>query len=53
MLGKRTSGKSAGTEKDTKGKTFIKGLGFLSAGGVGGNTLAIDVKDGKIIRLKP
>ena len=34
-------------------KTFIKGLGLLGEGGVGGNVVAVDVKDGKIIRIRP
>ena len=33
-------------------KTFVKGLGFL-ANGVDGNVSAIDVKNGKIVRIRP
>ena len=33
-------------------RTFIKGLGFCG-NGVDGNLTAVDVKNGKIVRLKP
>jgi molybdopterin guanine dinucleotide-containing S/N-oxide reductase-like protein len=33
-------------------KTYIKGFGFISQG-ADGNVTAVDVKDGKIIRLRP
>ncbi|MEM2144398.1 MAG: molybdopterin-dependent oxidoreductase, partial [Candidatus Jordarchaeaceae archaeon] len=38
-----------------KGKieTFIKGMGFSSDTGTGGNTVAVDVKDCRIIRIRP
>ena len=39
--------KAAGEEK-----TYIKGLGFCSFG-IGANVAEVDVKDGKIIRVRP
>ena len=33
-------------------KTFIKGLGFCSFG-IGSNPAAVDVKNGKISRIRP
>ncbi len=40
--------------KVTEGdKTCIKALGLLSETGTGGNTTAVDVKNGKIIRIRP
>ncbi len=34
-------------------KTFIKGLGMVGEGGLASNVVAVDVKDGKIIRIRP
>src|SRR4030042_6941483 len=40
-----------GREADDE-KTFIKGLGFCAAAG-NGNVSEIDVKNGKIVRIRP
>jgi hypothetical protein len=39
-------------ENITGEKTFIKGIGFLG-NGVDGNMSTVDVKDGKIVRIRP
>ena len=33
-------------------KTYIKGLGFCSFG-IGANVAEVDVKDGKVLRIRP
>src|SRR5690554_925812 len=37
---------------DSKIKTYIKGLGFCGFG-AGANTAEVDVKDGKVLRIRP
>jgi len=39
-------------QKETKEDSYIVGLGFISQG-ADGNTTVVDVKDGKIVRLRP
>lgn len=41
--------KQAGKEK----KTYIKALSLMSEGGIGSNPTMVDVKNGRIIRLRP
>ena len=47
MAEKKKTGKDNGQER-----TYIKGLGFCG-NGIDGNLTEVDVKDGKIIRIKP
>lgn len=47
-MAKETIGKSSGGET-----TFIKGLSFIGAHAIEGKPAAVDVKDGKIIRIRP
>ena len=44
--------KRLNSKGNTREHTFIKGLGFCSIDS-DGNTSEIDVKDGKIIRIRP
>jgi hypothetical protein len=39
-------------QESAQEKTFVKGLGFISQS-ADGNVTAVEVKDGKIIRLRP
>ncbi|OGO42946.1 MAG: dehydrogenase [Chloroflexi bacterium RBG_16_60_22] len=48
MADKRGTGKKNGAEK-----TFIKAMGLIGETGTGGSTVAVDVRDGKIVRLRP
>jgi len=40
-------------QKESEEKTFIKALNLIGETGTGGSTVAVDVKDGKIVRLRP
>ena len=40
-------------EKEADEKTHIKAMGLIGETGTGGSTVAVDVKDGKIVRLRP
>jgi len=39
--------------KESEEKTYIKAMGLIGETGTGGSTIAVDVKDGKIVRLRP
>jgi len=40
-------------EREACEKTHIKAMGLIGETGTGGSTVAVDVKDGKIVRLRP
>ena len=48
MASRAKIGKQAAEEK-----TFIKGLSFIGAQAMDGNPINVDVKNGKIVRLRP
>ena len=40
-------------EKEADEKTHMKAMGLIGETGTGGSTVAVDVKDGKVVRLRP
>ena len=38
---------------ETHEKTYLKAMGLIGETGTGGSTVAVDVKDGRIVRLRP